>query len=394
MQTKGSQRIRPIMAIKVFAYSRFGLRRLYLPVLVLLLTFGIMADGCKEHKDKRNATGPKLLLPSGKLVHLGKVRAHGFIEGTVEIQNIGTEPLEIANVSTSCSCMTAKLQNSMIEAGQTGVISVHYSASGKPGLEAQSLVIQSNDQTQRAKKVQVTVEIVPEWGISKKHVNFGVQTWGQKSEVKTIWLMHIPIKPDEEVAVPTIAEYDNKLLNVNIIPWGTDRPQFDGSGQRFQITIGLNSKAPLGYFERPLCVEWESKRGRRQEIINVSGRVQGSFECIPESLIINREFVRAGDILGEVVVKNTGRFGGDHVPDNFVLSEKSGCLKAQIIRPSPKHHSNDTNKDILRLQVRAARDITRGSFNLIIRKSSGEYLELPIVVITRSSTVTPRMGNA
>lgn len=74
--------------------------------------------------ESNETNGPKITVDR-ELHDFGVITQYGgTVEATFEINNTGTEVLEIGTLTTSCSCTSAKVENSSVEPGGSTVLTV------------------------------------------------------------------------------------------------------------------------------------------------------------------------------------------------------------------------------------------------------------------------------
>lgn len=75
----------------------------------------------------------------GKVDELG-----GFVFSVVEFMNVGSEPLVINNIRTSCKCLEVHWYTYPVGPNKKSVIIVHFNPIGRPGRFYKTLTIESN----------------------------------------------------------------------------------------------------------------------------------------------------------------------------------------------------------------------------------------------------------
>lgn len=89
------------------------------------------------------------------------------------ISNRGDEPLEIADIRSSCGCTVARLDRRRIEPGASVPLIVDFSLRGRSGPQHKTVTIFSNDPDARKSRLvlKVMVEEAPSW--TSGSINFG-----------------------------------------------------------------------------------------------------------------------------------------------------------------------------------------------------------------------------
>lgn len=84
----------------------------------------------------------------------------------IEIKNVGTAPLKILDVHTSCGCTTPTKPKPELAPGESDTMSISYSSAKRPGAANQTVTLQTNDPERLSitLRVQGTVKPVYELG--------------------------------------------------------------------------------------------------------------------------------------------------------------------------------------------------------------------------------------
>lgn len=89
-------------------------------------------------------------------------RAAGIVTTTFVVRNTGTDTLEIGDLSTSCSCTSAKLDSRVIAPGETAVLTVSFDPDfhkEPSGVLERTVFIPTNDPNMPEAEVTISVEI-------------------------------------------------------------------------------------------------------------------------------------------------------------------------------------------------------------------------------------------
>lgn len=74
----------------------------------------------------------------------GTIKEGAVVEHTFKFKNEGTEPVILAQVSTSCGCTTPNYTKEPILPGKEGEVSVSFNSAGHPGVQQKFITITSN----------------------------------------------------------------------------------------------------------------------------------------------------------------------------------------------------------------------------------------------------------
>lgn len=123
------------------------------------------------------------------------------------IKNIGTEPLEITDVRTTCGCTAAVVENDSIAAGATGAISVTMSTA-VPGIMHKTATVFTNDPQKKQNVLDIRANVRDIW------------QWTPKSSYQ---FRDVPFKSSAE-AVLTLTNIESEPFN--IVGYKVSRPEF------------------------------------------------------------------------------------------------------------------------------------------------------------------------
>jgi hypothetical protein len=113
----------------------------------------------------KNLQNPKFFGPSIMFAEekkdLGNVKQGSVIEGYFEFVNKGKMVLTIKNVSTSCGCTGAMVDEKRdFQPGETGKIKYTFNTEGRSGKNEKSITIESNDPVNPRKTVSFSCNIL------------------------------------------------------------------------------------------------------------------------------------------------------------------------------------------------------------------------------------------
>ena len=95
----------------------------------------------------------------------GGVPNGGVVYREISIENTGTSDLEISSISTSCGCIEATLEPTVISPGNKGVLTLRFDAGfhgpDVTGDVVREVYLDTNDNSQPQAVVQFTANILP-----------------------------------------------------------------------------------------------------------------------------------------------------------------------------------------------------------------------------------------
>jgi hypothetical protein len=86
----------------------------------------------------------------------GELKNDQSVRHTFVLKNVGTAPLEIANVRASCGCTATALDAKTVAPGQSTALNVTLNLTGRKGRQVKSIYVESND----AQKPHFRLEVV------------------------------------------------------------------------------------------------------------------------------------------------------------------------------------------------------------------------------------------
>jgi hypothetical protein len=142
------------------------------------------------------APGPRIQVDEpthdfGK-VPSGEQRTHEFV-----VKNVGTAPLEISQVRTSCGCTMTGEWDRRIEPGSTGQIPIRFDTGSFSGTIQRTVTLVTNDPRQNHLVMQVKAEIWVPVEVRPRTVMFQYQsdtTEGETKEVRLISHLDEPLQ--------------------------------------------------------------------------------------------------------------------------------------------------------------------------------------------------------
>jgi hypothetical protein len=123
-------------------------------------------------------------------IQSGEQRTHEFV-----IANVGTAPLEITQVRTSCGCTTTKDWDRRIEPGATGKIPVRFDTGSFSGTIQRNVTLVTNDPQQSQVVMQVKAQIWVPVEVTPKTVMFQYDPDASESETRVVRLVSNLDKP-------------------------------------------------------------------------------------------------------------------------------------------------------------------------------------------------------
>lgn len=225
-------------------------------------------------------TGPDLRV-SEYTVDLGTVNEGVKLEHTVRVSNVGTEPLVVSNLRTSCTCLTTQLAEKTIPPGGAGEIKLVYDTTRQDGPQSKELYIHSNDPVSPLAQIEINVSIrSPKLLLSTRGISFGEVRLGQGASRE----LFLKDPGDGSVTLKEIVS-NSPLVKVSFAP--VKEAQRTG----YLATITLQPGAPMGEFKSMLTLYTDHYREPKLDL-PVSATITGDLALSPPTLFFG--FVRQG----------------------------------------------------------------------------------------------------
>jgi len=129
-------------------------------VIGLAVVFSFSAILVSKNLKDPKLFGPAITFEKDKM-SLGDVPQGPKVEGTFEFTNTGQNQLEIKNVTTSCGCTGAVVdEKKVFEPGENGKIKFTFNTEGRMGTNEKTITVFSNDPKNPSKNLVFDCNIV------------------------------------------------------------------------------------------------------------------------------------------------------------------------------------------------------------------------------------------
>ncbi|SNT24400.1 Protein of unknown function [Ekhidna lutea] len=126
----------------------------YLATL-LLIGFAFAATAQEEEP----MTGPKISFTE-KSFDFGEITQGEKVEHVFEFENIGTEPLVLSDVRTTCGCTAPEWPREPIAPGSKAKLKVVFNSAGKMGMQNKVITVMSNA-VNNPERVKIVTNVMP-----------------------------------------------------------------------------------------------------------------------------------------------------------------------------------------------------------------------------------------
>lgn len=97
----------------------------------------------QEAQEAEPVTGPKISF-SETTFDFGDIVRGDKVEHIFEFENVGTEPLVLADVRTTCGCTAPEWPREPLAPGETANLKVVFNSAGKMGVQNKVITVMSN----------------------------------------------------------------------------------------------------------------------------------------------------------------------------------------------------------------------------------------------------------
>ncbi len=119
------------------------MKRLFTPVLVIILSAGSFATFAQQAKDSDSTSFAQITFEVTDH-NFGDVNQGEKVETTFKFKNTGNFPLILQNVLSTCGCTVPEWPKEPVAPGEEGVLRVVFDSSAKIGRQNKVITIRSN----------------------------------------------------------------------------------------------------------------------------------------------------------------------------------------------------------------------------------------------------------
>ncbi len=106
------------------------------------------------------------------VIEMGKIRQGEVIEGKIEFNNTGTEPVEIETVKPSCGCTAVTPDKMVYNSGEVASIPFTIETDKFQGVIRKNITVMFKNVTPKTKTIYVQANVVTDYSISPRFINF------------------------------------------------------------------------------------------------------------------------------------------------------------------------------------------------------------------------------
>ena len=346
-------------------------------ICALVALSNIGCDDTSTGQEPAVANGPRLSIEPPKL-NMGLARQGEEVKGKFIITNVGNAPLTIDKLSVSCTCISAECAKLNLAPGEQVEVFITMVAESLEDRMTQSVILRTNDPTQPNVRYQVVMDVAQQWSLSEEKIDFGSIQWNQTCPSRSLTLRYVPFGADPAKLQTRVLGFDSRLLDVQVVQMASNVSAGNDGSSKAVVEVSLRQDIPLGRFNDTIVIKGEVGDAVKQWILPVRGEVNGPISSQPASLMVYRDQIKPGDLLGTIQIK------GDRVyAERFEAPQVVGddeLLTALLVKPSDAQVGNNI---VATVNVFAKRAFNKAAGRMTLRCSPGIILEVPVVVITR-----------
>ncbi len=290
---------------------------------------------------------PKVVVPESKFDY-GKVVAGTKVEHDFLLKNVGTAPLKIEQVHTSCGCTAAVLDSATIAPGGETKVRTTFDTTGFEGKKIKTIRLYSNDPQNSSFLFSLEGTVRSEVIIEPTRVFFGDVVKGSgKTIFANILVLRGAAKTTEDSEQATTSASEKRSKEIQITEATSKSPFLDVSlesaetqqsdqfvSKRLKVTLKENT--PVGPFRERIVVRTTSGV---VPVINVGvfARVQGDLLLNPNSVSFG--LLEPANVRDNVQIVKVENSAAKAVSITSVETDNPGVVP--VLVPQPGKNSSE-----------------------------------------------------
>jgi len=197
----------------------------------------------------------------------------------VKVKNMGDAPLILRDLKVTCGCVNATMANrgAPIPPGGERDLVLTLVTARQRGKVQKYCYVSSNDPKTPQAVITITGEILGDWRVEPKHVNFGIVRAGRTPEAT----FRVEVRPGRTVEILDIIKSSDDF-SLERVPYGKlEAPH------GWRIKVRMKDDVPPGPFSAAVHVR-TGNRNLPYENVMLHARVQGELEVRPGKIYFGR----------------------------------------------------------------------------------------------------------
>ena len=322
-------------------------------------TTAIETNETSEPNEKSPQAKPKISFE--KLVHdFGELGIGQKGECEFRFKNIGSGPLNIGEIKSTCGCTVPTLAKTQYQPGEDGAIKIDYSGQGSPGSVEKNIYVNTNDTENPQIKLTIKANVTPYIEVSPTQMRLPM--WKENAAAPDITLKS---KNNEAFAITSLTSPGN-AISIEFDP--------NASASNFVLKPKVNTQKLREYPTGSIQIELAYPK---QHSVSIPYEAVPKFQAQPNRLLLTK--LEAGKPqTGQILITSA-----DGEPFKIAsTSSKKGFVK--VISQQPRSEGIE-----LTVQVTAPPKKDRSMYfsdELEIKTNSGETITVPCTGLYRRST--------
>lgn len=201
----------------------------------------------------------------------GRTKSHTFV-----LRNVGTAPLTLHVLGTSCKCTVGQVTEKPIPPGESGTVTLEWTARVGSGPFRQTASIQTNDPLSSQIELAVHGDVTEAEGIEPSEFMFNTIPVGEEKSAQ-VYLMAM-LQDDLSVSEPHLLDpLTADKFDIKVEPIAQAELPNPKAKAGVRITLTAKRELPVGHLHQWLVLKTNLKDGEQLEI-PVSGRVVGDID--------------------------------------------------------------------------------------------------------------------
>lgn len=198
-----------------------------------------------------------------------------------QIENRGTEPIEILLVKTSCGCSASVLREKIIPPGASVPLLVNFDSTEFFGGIRKSVTIYSTDPERKEHSVRFRADVTSHIQVSPEVINLRKVQLGEHTSI------HFQVTIEE-------GSLTDITVNEQFFSVSCDRGQTDG----YECQLSVRDNAPSGSILENMILHTDLA-DQPSYLLKIYGRIEGAFDVVPG--LIDFGVLASEDTVSEVI---------------------------------------------------------------------------------------------
>jgi len=211
----------------------------------------------------------------------GTVAPESETSHTFAFENVGSKPLVIYGVKSSCNCSTAFPIERPIQPGHTDKVEVTIKHDSRARIYTYSFAVKSNDPEMPRTMLTIRAKVVPQFSVIPRRIFFGNLRQGQRAE-RSIRLAYLKGPDGHKTEIIDVKSSSKDLLAVY-------DDAFVAGHNQAKVRLSFDGRDVPGPIAETITIT-TNNAVLPTVIISVEGKVIGDLQCVPSRIHVG--FIR------------------------------------------------------------------------------------------------------